>query len=92
MIGASLLFSFFAGGIANQLDQPLNLIQDRGWQLIARYIVGVLGAFPAFVLLVYSINPKAVKDAALAYIVNFVVFGAAVSAMRSLKDLTEGRG
>ena len=91
MIGASLLFSFFAGGISNQLDQPLNLIPDRGWQLIARYIVGVLGAFPPFVMLVHSINPKATRDAAFGYILNFVVFGLAVAAMRSLKDLAEAR-
>lgn len=91
MTGLALLFSFIAGGFSNQLDKPLTLIPDRGWELISRYIVGVIGAFPPFVLLIHSINPKATRDASLVYLVNFVVFGLAVAAARSLKDLAENK-
>ena len=89
MTALSVLLAFISGAAANQLDAPLSRINARGWELIARYIVGILAGFAPFVALVHAINPKATRDAALSYAVTFVMVGAGVGTMRALRDLVE---
>ena len=89
MTALSILLAVASGAAANQLDAPLSRISARGWELIARYIVGVMAAFAPFVALVHSINPRATRDASLAYAVTFISVGIGVATARAIRDLAE---
>lgn len=91
MTALSILLAVASGAAANQLDAPLSRISARGWELIARYIVGVMAAFAPFVSLVHAINPKATRDASLAYSITFIGVGIGVATARALRDLAEVR-
>jgi hypothetical protein len=91
MIVISAFFAFVSGVAANQLDRPIALIRDTGWELVARYITGILAAFSPFVLLLWYLNPKALKDGTLAFLGAFTCVGLGVVSARIVKDLTEGR-
>lgn len=89
MTALSVLLAVASGAAANQLDAPLSRINARGWELIARYVVGILAGFAPFVALVHAINPRATRDAALAYSVTFIGVGLGVAVSRALRDLAE---
>ena len=89
MTALSVLLAVASGAAANQLDAPLSRINAPGWELIARYIVGVMAAFAPFVALVHSINPRATRDASLAYSVTFIGVGFGVATARAIRDLAE---
>jgi len=52
-------------------------------------IVGIMAGFAPFVALTHAINPKATRDAALAYSVTFIGVGLGVACARALRDLAE---
>ena len=90
MTALSILLAVVSGVAANQLDGPLSRITARGWELIARYVVGITAGFAPFVALVHAINPKATRDAALSYAVTFIGVGIGVATARAVRDLSEG--
>ena len=64
MTALSILLAVVSGVAANQLDGPLSRITARGWELIARYVLGITAGCGPFVALVHAINPKSTRDAA----------------------------
>ena len=81
-----LLAAFIGGAAANQLDDSLKLL-DSGWELIARYISGVLVAEVFFAMMIRKLCPAALRDALLAYNGAFAGVGLGVVAARIGKDL-----
>ena len=79
--------AIFGGAAANQLDEPLKSF-DRGWELIARYMAGVLTAEVFFAMMIRRLNPLILRDALLAFNGAFAGVGLGVVAARIFKDLT----
>lgn len=79
--------AIFGGAAANQLDEPLKSF-DRGWELIARYMTGVLTAEVFFALMLRGLNRSALRDALLAFNGAFAGVGLGVVVARIFKDLT----
>ena len=76
------LAAVLGGAAANQLDDGLKTF-DRGWELIARYIVGVLTAEVFFAMMIRRLNSDALRDALLA----FAGVGIGVVIARIIKDV-----
>lgn len=91
MTALSILLAVVSGVAANQLDGPLSRITARGWELIARYVVGITAGFAPFVALVHSIDSKATKPATIGYALTFIALGWGVAIARALRDLVEDR-
>ena len=86
------LFAAVLGGIAaNQADDALKSF-DRGWELIARYIIGELTIFVFFAMMLRRLNPAAMRDGMLSIAGASAGVGIGVVLARIYKDLTEGRG
>lgn len=81
-----LIAAFLGGAAANQLDDSLKMLDD-GWELIARYIAGVLTAEIFFALMLRRLHPAALRDALLAFNGAFAGVGLGVVAARIGKDL-----
>jgi hypothetical protein len=81
-----LLAAFLGGAAANQLDDALKLLGD-GWELIARYIAGVLTAEVFFAMMIHKLRPDAWRDAVLAFNGAFAGVGLGVVAARIGKDV-----
>jgi len=79
--------AILGGAAANQLDDSLKTF-DRGWELIARYIVGVLTAEVFFAMMLRGLNRSALRDALLAFNGAFAGVGLGVVLARIFKDLT----
>ena len=79
--------AMLGGAAANQLDDSLKTF-DRGWELIARYIVGVLTAEVFFAMMLRGLNRSALRDALLAFNGAFAGVGLGVVLARIIKDLT----
>ena len=80
--------SILGGAAANQLDESLKRF-DRGWELIARYIIGVLTAELFFASMLRKMNRDALRDALLAFNGAFAGVGIGVVIARIFKDLTK---
>ena len=80
--------SILGGAAANQLDEALKRF-DRGWELIARYIIGVLTAGLFFASMLRKMNRDALRDALLAFNGAFAGVGIGVVIARIFKDLTK---
>ena len=89
MIIFDLLIAFICGAAANQLDRPIARIESIGWQLVTRYIVGVLAAFVPFSLLMRHLRQDAQRDGYLAYGAAFAFTAIGVITARGLRDLAE---
>lgn len=57
-----LTAALLGGAAANQLDKPISLIRDPGWELIARYITGVLTIILFGAMLIRRLHPDAMRD------------------------------
>lgn len=79
--------AMLGGAAANQLDEPLKSF-DRGWELIARYMTGVLTAEIFFALMLRRLRPDAMVAALLAFNGAFAGVGLGVVAARIFKDFT----
>ena len=80
------LAAVLGGAAANQLDDGLKTF-DRGWKLIARYIVGVLTAEVFFAMMIRRLNSDALRDALLAFNGAFAGVGIGVVIARIIKDV-----
>ena len=80
------LAAVLGGAAANQLDDGLKTF-DRGWELIARYIVGVLTAEVLFAMMIRRLNSDALRDALLAFNGAFAGVGIGVVIARIIKDV-----
>ena len=89
MIVVDLLIAFITGAAANQLDRPIARINVMGWELITRYIVGILAGWLSFALLVHQIMPEREKEANLAFVGAFSFTAVGVITSRGVKDLAE---
>lgn len=78
------------GAAANQLDGALKLFED-GWELIARYIAGVMTIMLFFAMTIRRLHPDALRDALMAFISAAAGVGLGVVGARCLKDLVENR-
>jgi|WetSurMetagenome_2_1015567.scaffolds.fasta_scaffold425268_2 hypothetical protein len=78
--------AFLGGAAANQLDDSLKMLGD-GWELIARYICGVLVAEVFFVLMLRKLAPHSLRDGLLAFNGAFAGVGLGVVAARIGKDI-----
>lgn len=76
------------GGIAaNQTDDALKTF-DRGWELIARYVIGVLTIEVFFAMMIRRLRPDATVPALLSFNGAAAGVGIGVIAARIWKDLT----
>lgn len=80
--------AILGGAAANQLDESLKRF-DRGWELIARYIIGVLTAELFFAMMLNRLNKASMRDSLLAYNGAFAGVGIGVVVARIFKDLTK---
>ena len=80
------LAAVLGGAAANQLDDGLKTF-DRGWELIARCIVGVLTAEVFFAMMIRRLNSDALRDALLAFNGAFAGVGIGVVIARIIKDV-----
>ena len=80
--------AILGGAAANQLDESLKRF-DRGWELIARYIIGVLTAEVFFAMMLRGLNKTAMRDSLLAFNGSFAGVGIGVVIARIFKDLTK---
>ncbi len=86
-----LLAAVLGGIAANQADDALKRF-DRGWELIARYIIGVLTIEIFFAMMLKRLRPDAIVPALLSFNGASAGVGLGVVGARIYKDLTEGRG
>lgn len=86
-----LIAAIFGGAAANQLDHPVSLIRDAGWELIARYIIGELTIMIFFALMLRKLHPDALKDGMLSIAGSSAGVGLGVVGARIIKDLTESK-
>jgi hypothetical protein len=82
--------AILGGAAANQLDNAMKLF-EQGWELIARYIAGVLTIMLFFALMLKRMNPAATRDGLLAFVGASSGVGLGVVGARCLKDLVDNR-
>ena len=85
-----LLAAVLGGIAANQADDALKRF-DRGWELIARYIIGVLTSEVFFAMMLRRNKPDAMIPALLSFNGAFAGVGIGVVLARIYKDLTEAK-
>ena len=81
------LAAILGGAAANQLDDGLKKFDGVGWQLISRYIVGVLTAEIFFAMMLRRMNQAAMRDSLLAFNGAFAGVGICVVVARIIKDV-----
>lgn len=96
MIILDLFLAFVFGVAANQLDRPISRMQSGGWELITRYVVGVLAAFVPFLFLIHHIkridrDGRELYDleAAAAFMGSFSFVAIGVMVARGVREMSE---
>jgi membrane associated rhomboid family serine protease len=89
MILLDILLAVLGGIAAHQLDEPIKRMDGRndGWQLITRYMVGVIGGGLFFSMIIHRLRPDATRDGVMAFGAAFAGFGGGVVISRFLEGL-----